>query len=620
VRLIAILGFCLIASCTKTPPTMEKPVDRKDYHSYSNPDQIRVTHVALDLAVDFPKKVISGKTTLTVERNPAYASGPIVLDTRALDIAKAESSLDGTKFTETKFEVGPADSILGSPLTVQLPSDAKFVRIQHASRPEASGLQWLTPAQTAGKKHPFLFSQDESIHARSWIPLQDTPGVRQTYDAHIRFPKELLAVMSAENNPNLYERGSFEFRMPQAIPSYLIALAVGDLKFVPMSQRTGVYAEPSMVAKAAKEFDDTEHMIQAAEGLYGPYRWGRYDLLILPPSFPFGGMENPRLTFATPTVIAGDKSLVSLVAHELAHSWSGNLVTNATWRDFWLNEGFTVYFEWRIQEKVYGKDRVDMEASLQYDGLERELKTLKPEDQILHIDLKGRDPDDGVTGIPYTKGALFLCTLERAFGREKFDAFLRGYFDHYAFHSVVTQDFLDYLRKNLLDQNKELAAKIPIDEWVYKPGLPADAPHPKSEALIKVRGIASDWIAGKVKLADIPSKDWVTAEWYQFLTALPEDLGPEKMAELDKAYQFTAIGNDEILDQWLKMAIKNHYTPANSRLRMFLIEIGRQKYIKPLYQELAKTPEGKERAREIYKIARPGYHPIAVTTIDNILK
>ena len=354
---------------------MEKPTDRKDYHSYSNPDQIRVTHVALDLAVDFSKKVLSGATTLTVERSPSYPSGPIVLDTRALDIAKAESSVDGKTFAETKFEVGQSDSILGAPLTVQLPPDAKFVRIQHASRPEASGLQWLTPAQTAGKKHPFLFSQDESIHARSWIPLQDTPGVRQTYYAHIRFPKELLAVMSADNKLNLYERGEYEFRMPQAIPSYLIALAVGDLKFLPMSQRTGVYAEPSIVAKAAKEFEDTEQMIQAAEGLYGPYRWERYDLLILPPSFPFGGMENPRLTFATPTVIAGDKSLVSLVAHELAHSWSGNLVTNATWRDFWLNEGFTVYFEWRIQEKVYGKDRLDMEASLQYDGLERELKT-----------------------------------------------------------------------------------------------------------------------------------------------------------------------------------------------------------------------------------------------------
>jgi leukotriene-A4 hydrolase len=361
-------------------------------------------------------------------------------------------------------------------------------------------------------------------------------------------------------------------------------------------------------------------MIHAAEQLYGPYRWGRYDLLILPPSFPFGGMENPRLTFATPTVIAGDKSLVSLVAHELAHSWSGNLVTNATWRDFWLNEGFTVYIERRIQEKVFGKERAEMEASLEFDGLEREMKTLQPADQILHIDLKGRDPDDGVTQIPYVKGALFLRLLEQTFGREKFDQFLRGYFDHYAFHSLVTQDFLDYLQKNLFDQNKELAAKIPLDEWVYKPGLPADAPRAKSEALTKVRDEAAGWIAGKVKLSEIPSKDWVTAQWLQFLTALPEQIGSEKMAELDKTFHFTKTGNDEILDQWLLMALKNHYTPADARLRSFLVEIGRQRYIKPLYQELAKTPEGKERAREIYKIARPGYHPIAVTAIDNILK
>ncbi|MEO8130330.1 MAG: M1 family metallopeptidase [Bryobacteraceae bacterium] len=624
-RLFALLVLLLAASCTtKQTNNMEKaqpaPDERKDLHSYSNPEQIRVTDVALDLDVLFPEKVINGTVTLSVERAAAYKDGPIILDTRSLDIEKAESSADGKSFTDAKFTLGKNDPILGAPLTIELPPAVSSIRIKYASRPEASGLQWLTPAQTAGKKYPFLFSQGEAIHTRSWIPLQDTPGVRQTYSAKIRTPKELLAVMSAENDPNPKQRGDYSFRMPQRIPSYLIAIAVGDIVFAPMSERTGVYAERPVVAKAAKEFDDTEAMIKAAESLYGPYRWGRYDLLVLPPSFPFGGMENPRLTFATPTVLAGDKSLVSLVAHELAHSWSGNLVTNATWRDFWLNEGFTVYIERRIQEKVFGEARASMEAVLEREELDREMGTLKPNDQILHVDLRGRDPDDGFTQVPYIKGMLFLRNVEDVFGREKFDAFLKGYFDHFAFQSVTTADFLDYLQKNLLAPSPELAAKIPLDEWINKPGIPATAPRATSDAFVKVAAYAKDWEQGKVKLSAIPTKGWTTQEWLHFLTALPETLDAKKMADLDAAFHLTKTGNSEILDQWLLMAIRNHYAPADARLKSFLLEVGRRKYIKPLYQELAKTPEGKERAREIYKAARPGYHPIAVTTIDDLLK
>src|SRR5439155_12241219 len=260
----------------------------------------------------------------------------------------------GTRYEAGMFTLGDKDKILGAPLTIPLPARATRVRISYSTSPGASGLQWLEPAQTAGKKRPFLFTQSQAIHARSWIPLQDSPGVRMTYSAVVRTPKDLVAVMSAPNNPNAPPNGEYRFRQRMAIPSYLIALAVGDLRFRPMGNRTGVYAEPAVIDRAAAEFSDTEQMLEAAQSLYGPYRWGRYDLLVLPPSFPFGGMENPTLTFATPTILAGDKSLVSLVAHELAHSWSGNLVTNATWSDFWLNEGFTVYVERRILEKLYG--------------------------------------------------------------------------------------------------------------------------------------------------------------------------------------------------------------------------------------------------------------------------
>ena len=413
-RHLALLMFALIVSAPLVAARYLPPAVH-DFHSYSNPADVRVRHIDLELDVLFDQKVLKGAAILTVERVSQNTQAPLILDSRSLNIEKVETSIDGTSYTPSTFTVGSVDKILGAPLTIQLPGKATRVRIHYSTDPTASGVQWLEPSQTAGKKDPFVFTQSQAIHARSWIPLQDTPQVRVTYSAHIRTPHHLLAVMSAENDSRTPRDGDYRFRMRQPIPSYLIALAVGDLSFRPLGPRTGVYAEPPVVDKAAKEFSDTEKMVRATERLYGPYRWGRYDLLVLPPSFPFGGMENPRLTFATPTILAGDKSLVALVAHELAHSWSGNLVTNATWRDFWLNEGFTVYLERRIQEAVYGRARAQMEAALGRRDLEEELAGLEPPDEILHIDLKGRDPDAGFTEVAYEKGALFLLHLEEDF-------------------------------------------------------------------------------------------------------------------------------------------------------------------------------------------------------------
>jgi aminopeptidase N len=546
----------------------------------------------------------------------------LVLDTRALDIHEVEAAGAAGAFAKAAFEVGENDAILGAPLRITLPPDTNRVKVHYSTHPEASGLQWLTPEQTAGKKQPFLYSQSEAIHARSWIPLQDTPGVRVTYSATVRTPKDLVAVMSAEMDPGATENrtGVYQFQMPQRIPSYLIALAVGDLQFRAMSERTGVYAEPSVVAQAANEFDDTEKMMEAVEKLYGPYRWGRYDILVLPPSFPFGGMENPRLTFATPTILAGDKSLVSLVAHELAHSWSGNLVTNATWSDFWLNEGFTVYLESRIQEEVFGKDRAEMETALEVQELKQEMAGLDPVDQVLHVDLAGRDPDAGFTLVPYNKGRLFLLSLEEAVGREKFDSFLRSYFDHFAFQSITTSEFRAYLDEHLLRQNPDVASKVPIEAWIEEPGMPSGAPEPVSQVFVKVDEAARNWLTGKSSANKIPAGQWTTQEWLHFLRALPEKLERKQMEELDRTFHLTRSGNAEIASQWLLMAIRNHYDPAYPRVENFLVSVGRRKFLKPLYTELVKTPEGKERARAIYKKARPGYHPIAAATIDEIVK
>jgi leukotriene-A4 hydrolase len=602
----------------------------QDFHSYANPTAVRVRHLDLDWDVLFDQKILKGTAILTVER--VSSTDPLILDTRDLKIEKVETSVDAAAYSPGTFTVGPSDKILGAPLTIPLPAKATRVRIHYSTAPGASGLQWLDPAQTAGKKDPFVFTQSEAIHARSWIPTQDTPQVRVTYTARVRTPRRLLAVMSAENLSGTARDGDYSFRMRQAIPSYLIALAVGDLRFRSLGPRTGVYAEPSVIDLAAKELSDTEKMVVATEGLYGPYRWGRYDILVLPPSFPYGGMENPRLTFATPTILAGDKSLVSLVAHELAHSWSGNLVTNATWRDFWLNEGFTTYLERRILEAVYGREREEMEAALGLRDLHEEIAALDDRDEILHVDLKGRDPDDGSTDIPYEKGALFLRHLEETFGRARFDRFLKSYFNHFAFQSITTEQFVAYLKENLLEKDPALAARVPVDEWINQPGIPAGAPTPTSQAFSRVENEARRWLRREITVAQIPAARWTTQEWLHFLKTVQDQVSiptsrdsdpvnaSARMVELDKAFQLTRSGNSEIAFQWLLMSIRNGYEPANRRLEEFLMTIGRRKFIKPLYEELAKTPEGKGRAVAIYRRARPTYHPIAVVSIDEVLK
>jgi leukotriene A-4 hydrolase/aminopeptidase len=611
--LLVVIALPLRASANRTTA--------HDRHSFANPEQIRVTRVELDLTADFDKKQLRGTATLTVQRQPGCpADAPLILDTRGLTIESVRATARPDEWKRAPFEHGQTDPILGTPLKVTLPAEATQVRIAYATAPTATAVQWLVPAATAGKRHPFLFTQSEAIHARSWIPLQDTPGVRVTYGARIRVPEGLRAVMSADQVATNEKGPVFAFDMPQPIPSYLIALAIGDLVSEPLGPRSGVVAEPSVVKAAAYEFADTEAMIKATESLYGPYRWGRYDLLVLPPSFPFGGMENPKLTFATPTVLAGDRSLVSLVAHELAHSWSGNLVTNATWSDFWLNEGFTNYIERRIVEVVYGPERAEMERTLGLAELRNELKELPPKDQILHIDLSGRDPDDGITRIAYEKGALFLTALEQAFGRPRFDAFLRAYFDHFAFQSLTTAEFEAYLREHLLETDKAAAARVDVHAWLYEPGLPKGHPEPTSARFVAVDRAVRDWLDGTRPADQLDTKKWTTHEWLRFLKTLPVELPAEKMAALDRAFALTASGNAEIAHQWLLMAIRNHYDPAGARLEAYLTSIGRRKLVVPLYAELAKSPSGKAKAEAIYAKARPSYHPLTIDTVDRLLK
>jgi leukotriene-A4 hydrolase len=538
-----------------------------------------------------------------------------VLDTNGLTIDRITLD-DGT---ETTFALGDAKPHLGRPLTITIEPGTKSVKIRYESAPDAAAVQWLAPAQTAGGQHPFLFTQSQAILARTWVPCQDTPGVRMTYDATIRVPQGLMAIMSAENPSTANADGVYTFRMPQPIPSYLLALAVGDLAFRALSDNSGVWAEKPMIDAAHYELADTPKMIEAAERLYGPYRWGQYDVLVLPPSFPFGGMENPRLTFATPTILAGDRSLVSLVAHELAHSWSGNLVTNATWNDFWLNEGFTVYFERRIMEEVFGRDYSEMLALLGYQDLEATVAELPARDTHLFLDLTDRDPDEAATKLAYEKGYFLLRLIEETVGREAWDAFLREYFDRHAFESMTTAAFVAELREKLLSSHPGSEDAIGVEQWVHTSGIPANAPRVHSDAFTKVEAQVNAF-AGGAPAEQLVTQNWSTHEWIHFLRHLPKSMHYGQLVDLDEAFHFSDSGNSEILHEWLMQAIEHKYEPAYPALERFLLRQGRRKFLKPLYQKLAETPEGFERARAIYEKARPMYHSVSYRTIDGILK
>lgn len=617
--LLCLTLSVLLAGCIPHSPSTAPPAAggvSRDVHSFSRPDEVAIEHISLDLDVDFGRQVLEGRASMRIDNRTGASE--LVLDTKDLEIRNVTLGPDNRP---ARFSLG--DDVppnLGRALTVQLAPGTEIVTVEYSTSPNAAAIQWLEPSQTADGRHPFLLTQSQAILARTWIPLQDTPTVRFTYDATVKVPAGLIAVMSAENPTEKNPSGVYQFRMPQAIPSYLMALAVGDLAFHAWDSRTGVYAEPSVIRRAAWEFADTPKMMEAAERLYGPYRWGRYDLLVLPPSFPFGGMENPRLTFATPTILAGDRSLVALVAHELAHSWSGNLVTNATWEDFWLNEGFTTYITQRIMEEVYGRDYSEMLAVLSIQDLQDQVSALgaSSPDTHLFLDLDGRDPDEGMTDIAYEKGHHFLRMIEETVGRDRFDAFLREYFDRYAFRSITTREFLAYLDRELLAGDPALKARLRIDEWVYGPGIPANVPRPQSPAFAEVDAQLARFAAGTPP-ASLDTGDWTTHEWLHFIRNLPAPLSRDRMAALDAAFKFTESGNAEILGIWFEQAIKNDYAAAYPAMERFLTSMGRRKFLTPLYSAMVKTPEGKKMALEIYRKARPGYHSVSRQTIDGIV-
>ncbi len=587
----------------------------RDPHSHARPEEARVKHVSLDLTADFERKVLHGTATLDIERRAD--ADRIFLDVDGLLIKSVRTNVGEPTWRETRRRTD-----MGSALEIPLWPGANQIVIEYETSPQAGALQWLEPAQTASGKH-FLFSQGQAILTRTWIPTQDSPGIRQTYDARITVPRDLKAVMSADMGPRRGRRvrggRRFRFRMDQPIPPYLIALAVGDIQFRRIGRRSGVYAEPSVIDAAANEFVDLERMIDAAEDLYGGYRWGRYDVLVLPPSFPYGGMENPKLTFATPTILAGDRSLVSLIAHELAHSWSGNLVTNALWSDFWLNEGFTNYFEGRITEALYGEDLAAMQNVLAWADIQAAIAAGPADSTRLHLPGE-RGAEDYVAAIAYDKGALFLRTIEAAIGRDRMDRYLRAYFDRNAFQPMTTERFLEDFRYHVVRGDEALEQSLQLDAWAHEPGLPSNAVEPRATGFEEVAHFVNDFANAGSPPAAAPWENWGTLQRQRYLQTLPRALSQAQLDTLERAFGLNEIGNSEVLFDWLSLALRNRYEPAVAPTERFLTRMGRGKFVRPLYRAMMDQGDwGQPYARRIYAAARAGYHPIVQGQVDRIV-
>ena len=585
---------------------------RMDPHSYFDVDQPRTKAVRFRWDVDFEAHRLTGEVALALE---GPSSGPMDLDSRKLTI-KSVTAAGGP----IPFEVGEPDDILGQRLRLQLPAGTEEVLIAYETAPDATALQWLTPEQTAGKVHPFMFSQCQPHHARTLAPLQDSPRVRVSYTAEVTVPEDLTAIMSAGSSGTRPGPGTrartFLFEMPQPIPTYLIAIAVGDLVSRDLSPRSRIWAEPLTVEKAAWEFAGIEDSIVTAEALFGPYEWDRYDMLVLPPSFPYGGMENPRLSFLTPTLLAGDRSLVAVVVHELAHSWTGNLVTNATMNDFWLNEGFTVWAERRILEALHGPERAAMSWAIGKAGLDEAFNRFGEGSPFtcLKTDLWGVDPDSMYSEVPYEKGARLVALFEKSEGRAKFDQFVRDYIARFRFTSITTEEFLDFLEIRM----PGLAAAVGAREWIYEAGLPSNAPVFRSAPLEKLQDLSSGWAVG-VRPSKEEIGSWTPGQTLVYLQGLPRVLSNDDCVWLDENLALTGRGNYEILVEWLTIAAGSDYQPVFKRVREVLTTVGRMKYLRPLYKAMGATDRTRELARDIYREASPGYHPLSSRVAEGII-
>jgi aminopeptidase N len=582
----------------------------KDPHSYAEFTQGLITHIDFEIQVDFETKAMKILAKYQLDHP---VSGSFYLDTRALDIERIVG--DGT---DIQWVLDKQDEILGNRLHLQDLDETSEFSIQLTTSPEASALQWLTPKQTAGGSHPFVYSQCQAIHARSIFPCQDSPSVRFTYSATVRVKRPLITVMGAERTGQ-EDQGkltTFTFHMLQPIPSYLFAIAVGKLEFRDMGPRTGIYAEPTLIDAAVWEFEGNEERIIQAEKLLGPYLWDRYDLLIMPPSFPYAGMENPRLTFLSPTMSVGDRSWVSIITHELAHAWTGNLVTNATWEDFWINEGWTTYIESRLTEILEGDDlnqlyrfegRIHLRDALEYYGMDSKYTCLK-------TSLVGEDPEEVGSYIAYYKGSDFLLSLENVIGRVTFDGFIKRYIQKFQFSSLSTEEFLHYLRQELPGIDNE----VDIERWVYDVGFPEDAPVYHSKLYDQIHEALEAYKSGVLpEKSDVA--DWIGDQIFQFLRLIEAPISLSDCRHLEEIFGLVKHGDVAIRWAYYMIAIPSGDDRIRVDLDSFVKNVGRAILIELLFRQMVINDWTKEFARTLFDQSRDRHHPITVKAVESIL-
>jgi len=582
-----------------------------DPHSYTDLKQGRIKHISFIFSVDFSSEVVHGTGVYRFERQIA---GPMFLDVRDLEVIRITCEGD-----ELTWVLDEEDEVKGERLHIHNIPGADEIEISFKTSPGASALQWLKPAQTVGGEHPFLYSQCQSLHARSIFPCQDSPAVRFTYDAEIIIPDPLTAVMAAAPGELIRQDGTARcrFSMPQPIPSYLFAFAAGNLSSQDIGPRSRIYAEPESLEAAAWEFAQVEAMIVEAEKLYGPYVWERFDMLLMPPAFPYGGMENPRLTFLTPTIITGDRSLTSVVVHELAHSWTGNLVTNATWEDFWLNEGWTVYAERRILEMLNGRESSELDSVIGRNNMFTDMKVfgMDADPTCLKFSQAGKHPDAVMSRVAYEKGYSFLVALERLVGREAFDPFILRYIEEQQFQSLTTEDFIAYLNKHLPDAVK----RIDLDTWIYAPGFPEDAPVFSSGLLEAVERAVEGYSAGHLP-NEQDLKRWTPAQKELFLQLIPGTVPAADCRMFKVLLGLEASQNKQLLTAYLLTAIRSDCVEVIPEVEELLAHVGRGLFVRALFRTLASTEWSRDQARPLFEKFKERYHPIVQAGVTRVLE
>ncbi len=636
----------LLASCVGVAHAVTLGGADADYRSYANIDEFRLTRLELILESDFTNRILEGVAVLELKRLDPHST-ELVLDTKGLRILTvSELSGDFVGATEKTraiwvtcpFHLGRANPELGSPLFIDLGSSkgsTETVKIEYETTNQSTGLRWHVPvkegyalekpdsaekAKKKDKSKQFLYTAPEPNQARSWIPLQDTPKVRMIFKAFVKTGEGYLAVMGAGNDPKVKRNGNYSFLMPKPLPPDLLSLAIGDLDFKQTGPRSGVLAESSPLKAAAKDFADTEAMIAAAEHLLGHYPWGRLDLLVMPPAFPIGLAAYPTLAYVSPTVIAGDTSFQPALANAVAHAWSGVLVTSAGWRDRWLSAAFAAYLQRRIMSAVAGEQTETIQEILDVAAFRTALSECDSDDQLLGTDLTDVESDEVCAGVAAEKGSLLLTWLESKFGRDRFDAFVLGYFTHFSGQPVSTDQFQTYLQENLLDRFPGIVARAEVGKWISAPGIPDDAVLPAADAAVSIDTARASFLSGAVPAAKIDTNHWVGPQWIYFLNGMPADAKTAQLSDLDHAFALTATRNSEVAQSWLLLAIRSDYRPAFARLEEYLKSVGRTRLIVPLYAQLAQTPAGFEFAQRVYKLARPGYDPQVARRIDTLVK